>query len=72
MFLALFEWALFAGFIWFVVTQVIIPVITRTKMFPAFRKGRKAILEDMITNEKDHVEEKVLRNEFDNIKKENN
>lgn len=69
MLLAFIEVVIFVVFIWFVMTQLIIPVLTNTKTFPIFRGNpKKAVLEDMILEEKDKIEVEELRHSLNELR----
>ena len=62
MFLAMMEILVVIFAIWFVVSQMVIPLASGTKTLPLFRSpGKKAVVKDLILDEKDRIEEEELR-----------
>jgi hypothetical protein len=69
MFLILLEIVLVILVICFFVTQVIIPLLSGTRILPAFRsQGKKALIKDMILDEKDKIEEEELRHSLSEMR----
>jgi len=56
-------------FVWFMVTQILIPLTSGTKLFPAFRSGKKAAIEDLIIDERDKIEEEELLHRLKELRK---
>lgn len=69
MFLSIAEMVGVILVIWFIVSQIIIPLMTGTKMFPALRRSKKTAIEDLILDEKDKIEEEELLGKLKELRK---
>lgn len=70
MFLAMVEVIFAIIVIWFIVTQIVIPLLMGTRSFPAFRPHtKKSVLQDMMLDEKDKIEEEELRHSLQELRR---